>query len=88
MLFALSSPTAIYQSVARVELNGVAPLEAVSQRFNFNCRFNKLFLELTSVVTGKHAGLQSLGERIKNQLKSIDFLHLLLCESLLIEKET
>ena len=36
MLITLSRRTAIFQSVAEVYLTGVAPLGAVSHRFNFN----------------------------------------------------
>ena len=36
MLITLSRRTAICESVAEVYLTGVAPLEAVSNRFNFN----------------------------------------------------
>ena len=36
MLITLSRRTAICQSVAEVQLTGVAPLGAVSHRFNFN----------------------------------------------------
>ena len=36
MLITLSRHTAICQSIAEVELTGVAPLGALSQRFNFN----------------------------------------------------
>ena len=35
MLITLSRRTAICQSVAEIKLNGVAPLGAVSNRFNF-----------------------------------------------------
>jgi hypothetical protein len=41
MLITLSCRPAICQSVAEVYLTGVAPLGAVSHRFNFNIYFTK-----------------------------------------------
>ena len=45
MLITLSRHAAICQSVAEVYLTDVAPLEAVSQRFNFNI-LQKLVIEV------------------------------------------
>ena len=45
MLITLSRRTAICQSVAEVYLTGVAPLGAVSHRFNFNLITGEAFTE-------------------------------------------
>ena len=47
MLITLSRRTAICQSVAEVQLTGVAPFGAVSHRFNFNKTYLHVSLGLT-----------------------------------------
>ena len=48
MLITLSRRTAICQSVAEVQLTGVAPLGAVSHRFNF---FNLIIIIIITIIT-------------------------------------
>ena len=47
MLITLSRRTAICQSVAEVQLTGVAPLVAVSHRFNF---FNLIIIIIIIII--------------------------------------
>ena len=71
MLFTLSHRAAICQSDAEVYLTGVAPLGAVSHRFNFNF-FNRNTTKLLIIFLLK--GLEHLCQQGRGQNTSTLFL--------------